>query len=182
VEHVAQSQAERLSSVRDNESSRFLTFSIGGELFAAPLERIREVIEFPGITEIPLSSPVVPGVINLRGSVVPVMDLSVRFGRGKTPVARRTCVVVVETEFEDGLAPLGVIVDAVTEALEVEPQHLEPRPPFGTGIRSDFVGAMIRNQNRFVAALDLDAVLSVGELEELVAAAAASALRSSELE
>src|SRR4051812_11156988 len=106
-------------------SSQFLTFTLADELFAVPIESIREVIEFHGITHIPLAPPVVPGVLNLRGVVIPIVDLSVRFGRAPTPVGRRTCVIVVEMQFEEGVLPIGVIVDSVSEAREAGPEQLE---------------------------------------------------------
>ena len=154
-------------------TSQYLTFTLASELFAVPIETIREVIEFHGITRIPLAPAAVPGVLNLRGQVIPIVDLSVRFGRAPTAVGRRTCVIVVEMMFEEGMQPIGVIVDSVSEALEATPGQLEQRPTFGTGIRSDFVDSMLDVAGNFVIVLDLRTVLSMSELESLVSEAPA---------
>lgn len=156
-------------------ASQYLTFTLGTELYAVPIASIREVVEFHGLTEIPLTSPVVPGVLNLRGSVVPVIDLSARFGRPSSPIGRRTCVIVVETLVNDAREALGVIVDSVSEALEVDESQLEQRPAFGSGLRADFVAGMLNLSGRFVVVLDLAQVLSITELEQLVSDSALAA-------
>ncbi|MGC3961897.1 MAG: chemotaxis protein CheW [Rhodocyclaceae bacterium] len=148
---------------------QYLTFTSADELFAVPIAPIREIIEFPGLTQIPLTPAFLRGVINLRGAVVPVIDLAVRFGRSETSIARRTCIVIVEVALEDGVHAIGVIVDAVNEVLEVDPAKLEKRPGFGTGLRSDFVSCMLNLDDRFVVVLDMERVLSTEELEQLVA-------------
>jgi purine-binding chemotaxis protein CheW len=150
-------------------SLQYLTFMLGSELFAVPIETIREVIEYHGLTRMPLAPAVIPGVLNLRGAVVPVIDLCVRFGRTPTTIGRRTCVVIVEMPGEEGVQSVGVLVDSVSEALEVEPSQLERRPAFGTGLRNDFVVGMLKHGGRFVVVLDMAAVLSMQELEQLVA-------------
>ena len=150
---------------------QYLTFMLGGELFAVPIGTIREVIEYSGLTRIPLAPPALPGVLNLRGAVVPVVDLSLRFGRAPMQVGRRTCVIIVETETEDGLQAVGVIVDAVSEALEVSRSQIEHRPAFGSGLRSDFVSSMLKVEGRFIVVLDMRVVLSMAELEQLVVSA-----------
>ena len=147
---------------------QYLTFTLGKELFAVPIAPIREIIEFHGLTEIPLSPPFMRGVINLRGAVVPVIDLSVRFGRPLTVVGRRSCVIIVEIMVDSLLQPIGVLVDAVSAVVDVEPEQIENRPGFGSGLRNDFVAGMLKLQDRFVVALDLDCVLSSEELIELV--------------
>lgn len=152
-------------------TSQFLTFTLGSELFAVPIETVREVVEFHGLTRIPLSPPVVPGVLNLRGAVVPVVDLAERFARKAVEVGRRTCVVVIEIADQEGLTSVGVIVDSVSEAIEVEPSQIEQRPAFGAGLRPDFVQGMLNLDGRFVNVLDMRAVLSMAELEQLVTAA-----------
>ncbi|MDQ8023232.1 MAG: chemotaxis protein CheW [Moraxellaceae bacterium] len=152
-------------------TQQYLTFTLGNELFALPISPIREIIEFPGLTEIPLTPAFLRGVINLRGAVVPVIDLSVRFGRNATGIARRTCIVIVEVNIEDNVHPIGVIVDAVSEVLEVDPTQIEQRPGFGAGLRADFVAGMLNLGGRFVVVLDVSNVLSPDELENLISAA-----------
>lgn len=149
-------------------AGQYLMFNMRESSYAVPIASIREVVEFQGLTRIPLAPDVVPGVLNLRGSVIPVVDLSVRIGGPPISIGRRTCVIIVEMRVEDGLQPLGVIVDAVSEALEVDAHQLERRPAFGAGLRTEFVAGMLNLGGRFVVVLDLPQVLSMAELEQLV--------------
>ncbi|MEY4508150.1 MAG: hypothetical protein RLZZ450_272 [Pseudomonadota bacterium] len=149
-------------------TSQYLTFTVDRELFAIPIAKVREVVEFQGMTRIPLSPAVVPGVLNLRGAVVPVIDLAVRFGRRPTEVGRRTCVVIVEMRSEESVQLVGVLVDSVSEALEVSADRLEHRPLFGAGLRAEFVAGMLNLEGRFVVVLEPSSVLSMSELERLV--------------
>lgn len=152
-------------------TQQFLTLTLGDELYALPIEHIREIIEFGGLTEIPLMPAFLRGVINLRGAVVPVVDLSVRFGRERTVIGRRTCIVIVEVEQDDTAQMLGIIVDAVNEVLAVEANQVELRPAFGARIRADFIAGIINQNERFVIVLDVRQVLSIEEISELVAIA-----------
>jgi purine-binding chemotaxis protein CheW len=150
------------------ESSQFLTFLVGAESFAMPIASIREIIEFGGLTEVPLMPSFLRGVINLRGSVVPVIDLAVRFGRAPTVIAKRTCIVIMELAQDGQHLLLGVMVDAVSAVLTVETDRIEARPSFGAGIRADFIEGMININERFVVVLDVPKVLSVDELANLL--------------
>jgi purine-binding chemotaxis protein CheW len=150
------------------KTMQYLTFALGKDTFAVDIAPIREIIEYPGLTEIPMTPDFLRGVINLRGSVVPVIDLSVRFGRGLTAIGRRTCVVIIEIPIEDGYHALGILVDGVNEVLEAEDGQIESRPEFGMGIRADFVNGMIRLDGRFIIILDIAQVLSSDELLALV--------------
>jgi purine-binding chemotaxis protein CheW len=147
---------------------QFLTFVLGEEMFAMPIEDIREIIEFCNVTEVPLMPHFLRGVINLRGSVVPVIDLSVRLGRTPTPVTRRTCIVILELVQEEQSLLLGVMVDAVRTVLSVEQNKIEPPLTFGARLRADFIAGMINIKERFVVALDVNAVFSVDELAALI--------------
>jgi purine-binding chemotaxis protein CheW len=159
----------------EGESTRqYLTFSLGGESFAIPIEHVREIIEFGGITTIPMMPPFLRGVINLRGAVVPVVDLQARFGRGETTIAKRTCVVIVEVVVEDASHLLGALVDAVSEVLTLDRSRLESKPSFGSGLRADFVDGILNLEDRFIVTLDINKVLSVEEMAALVGAAASA--------
>ncbi|HVL01394.1 MAG TPA: chemotaxis protein CheW [Dongiaceae bacterium] len=162
-------QEKQVSSVR-----QYLMFNLGRETFAVGIHAIREIIEYQGVTSIPLAPAFLRGVINLRGAVVPVLDLSVRFGRAATDINRRTCIVIVEAVQGDAIHLLGVIVDAVTEVREVETSQVERQPQFGLGLRNDFVAGMLKREQGFIPVLDLTAVLSTGELESLIDAAQTS--------
>ncbi|SCK29365.1 chemotaxis protein CheW [Vogesella sp. LIG4] len=147
---------------------QYLTFTLGRDIYALQIAPIREIIEYPGLTEIPMTPEFLRGVINLRGAVVPVIDLAVRFGRGLTKVGRRTCIVITEIAGDNGPLPLGILVDGVNEVLEVGAEQIEDKPDFGLGLRPDFVSGMIRHHNDFIVMLDIGHVLSVHELEKLV--------------
>ena len=150
-------------------AGQYLMFTLGNETFACRINSIREIIECPAMTAIPLAPAFLRGVINLRGAVVPVIDLSVRFERGQTLIAERTCIVILEVESEEGTQLLGVIVDGVNAVLEVEAHEIEPRPNLGNGIRAEFIAGMIKQAEQFVLVLDMARVLSNEELAELVA-------------
>ncbi|MBG7619157.1 purine-binding chemotaxis protein CheW [Herbaspirillum sp. AP02] len=158
------------------ETRQFLTFLVGAECFAMPIVHIREIIEFGGLTEVPLMPEFLRGVINLRGSVVPVIDLSLRFGRAPTVEAKRTCIIIMELVQDEQMLLLGVMVDAVSAVLSIGVDHIEPRPSFGAGIRADFIDGMINVSERFVVVLDVQRVLSVDELASLLGMSADDAL------
>ncbi|WP_148861045.1 chemotaxis protein CheW [Marinobacter fonticola] len=155
------------------DQHQYLTFQIGKEMFAVGILRIREIIEYGNLTTVPMMPEFVRGVINLRGSVVPVIDLSSRFGRGESTINRRSCIVILEIDApraandDDTLQQIGVIVDAVSEVLEIAPAEIEPAPGFGARIRPDFIAGMGKVQGRFVILLDVQHVLDIGEMAEL---------------
>src|SRR5512142_1928331 len=113
------------------QRGQYLAFSLSGETFAMDIRSIKEVIQFAGLTEVPLMPAFIRGVINLRGSVVPVIDLSVRFGRAVTEITRRTCIVILEAGPADERSVLGIMVDNVSEVLEIGAQDIGPPPSFG---------------------------------------------------
>lgn len=153
--------------IADNEASQYLIFTLNGESFAVDILHIREIIEFGPLTEVPMTPDMVRGVINLRGAVVPVIDLSARFGRGQTHIGRRTCIVILEIDDGEALQTLGIVVDGVTEVLEMAAADIAPPPTFGARIRADFVAGMGRVDSRFVIILNLERVLSFTELAQL---------------
>lgn len=148
--------------------AQYLTFMLGGEMFAIGILAIKEIIEYSGLTEVPMMPPAVRGVINLRGAVVPVMDLQARFGRPTSPITRKSCVVIVEIAgSDDERHVLGVIVDAVNEVLDIPAGDIEPPPGFGAQIRADFLHGMGKVRGRFVILLDLGRALSLEEIGSL---------------
>lgn len=152
------------------ETQQYLTFMLSGEVYAIGILAVREIIEFGQLTEVPNMPGFIRGVINLRGAVVPVVDLSVRFGKGETAVSRRTCIVINEIENDGETQTIGVMVDAVNEVLEIPASEIEMPPTFGAKIRSDFIEGMGKVEGKFVILLNVDRVLSVDEMSELVAA------------
>ncbi len=147
---------------------QYLTFRLGEETFAIDILAIREIIEYGALTTVPLMPRCVRGVINLRGSVVPVIDLAARFGRGESAIHRRSCIVILELPGADGRRQeLGVIVDAVLAVQAIPASAIEPPPSFGARLRSEFIRGMGKLGERFVIILDVAAVLDVDELAEL---------------
>lgn len=147
---------------------QYLAFNLNCEVFAIDILQIREIIEFGKITTVPMAPPSVCGVINLRGAVVPVIDLAAHFRREPTPVARRTCIVILEVPVAGKASQtLGIVVDAVNEVLEIPACDIEPAPSFGTRLRTDFIAGMGRVAGRFVIILDLPKVISLDEMGHL---------------
>jgi purine-binding chemotaxis protein CheW len=141
-------------------TQQYLSFMLGGEMFAMNILSVREIIEYAGVTEVPMMPPCVRGVINLRGAVVPVLDLAVRFGRAPSQIGRRSCIVIVETE---GII-IGVLVDAVNAVLDIDPADVEPPPSFGARLRNDFIAGVGKWNGRLVILLDMAAVLALEEI------------------
>ncbi|WP_434702678.1 purine-binding chemotaxis protein CheW [Pseudomonas sp. Z1-12] len=154
---------------------QYLTFTLGGEPFAVGTLSVKEIIEYGQLTAVPMMPPSIRGVINLRGAVVPVIDLGARFGGRLTQVGRRTCIVILEVDHTEGQQVIGVLVDAVNEVLEIAPADIEPPPAFGAHIRTDFILGMGKVGGRFVILLDIGRVLSVDELAALTEVAQTAA-------
>jgi purine-binding chemotaxis protein CheW len=136
-------------------------------MYAVGILNVKEIIEYGQLTEIPMMPAFIRGVINLRGSVVPVVDLSARFGHTQSEVGKRTCIVIVEVRQDDGRHDLGIMVDAVSEVLEIPGSDIEPPPSFGAKIRADFIAGMGKVAGKFVILLDIQRVLSVDEMAAL---------------
>jgi len=146
------------------EEDQFLTFVLGAEMFAIDILGIKEIIEYGNLTTVPMMPDFIRGVINLRGAVVPVVDLSARFGRDTSPVTRRTCIVIIEADGAGERHDIGVVVDAVSEVLEIPESEIEPPPSFGANIRADFISGMGKVKDKFVIILNANKVLSVDEM------------------
>jgi len=158
------------SEPRATAIGQYLTFVLGGEIYALGILNIKEIIDYGNITEVPMMPSFIRGVINLRGSVVPVIDLKARFGKGNTNIVKRTGIVIVETTnaADDNVQQdIGIIVDAVNEVVEIPQQEIEPPPSFGTGIRPDFISGMAKRDGRFVILLNVNRVLSIDEMANL---------------
>ncbi len=151
-------------------SKQFLTFRIGNENYGLELSQTREIIEYSGITEVPLMPNFLRGVINLRGEVVPVIDLAVRLGRKSIEVQRRTCIIVVELTNNDQNHVLGLLADAVSEVIEMDDENIEDAPSFGANIRAEFIQGIAKQGEEFVVLLDANNALSIRELAHLVEA------------
>jgi purine-binding chemotaxis protein CheW len=152
------------------QTHQYLTFVLAGEIFAMGILAIKEIIEYATLTEVPMMPEYVRGVINLRGSVVPVIDLSVRFGKPSSPVTKRTCIVIIEVVSRGESHILGLVVDAVNAVLDIPAAEIEPPPAFGASIRTDFIQGMGKVNGKFVVLLDVDHVLAADEMQVLTQA------------
>ena len=144
-----------------------VTFVLGKEIFAIDIHHIREIIEYEEITPVPMMPVFVRGIINLRGSVVPVIDLSIRFGRELTQVKPTTCIAILCLDASSEFSTLGILLDGVREVVEIPHSQIEPAPSFGTGLRSDFIKGITTVDSRFVVMLDVQQAQSIEELTQL---------------
>lgn len=155
------------------QGQQYLTFTVAGETFALPIACIKEIIEYRQPTDVPMMPAFMRGVINLRGHVVPVIDLAARFERPLRDVTRRSCIVIVELVEDDTQHDIGVVVDAVSAVIEIAREQIEPPPSFGARLRPDFISGMGKVAGQFVIVLAIDKVLAVAELSLVGEAGAA---------
>jgi len=162
------------SSVTD-QKNQYLTFLVNKEQFAVGILVIKEIIEYgqQAMTSVPMMPKHIRGVINLRGRVVPVVDLAARFQMASDDAGARACIVIIEVTAGETTMDIGVVVDAVDSVLEIRPTDIEPAPSFGAKIRTDFISGMGKSENGFIILLNANNVLSVEELAEMSGAAAA---------
>ncbi len=149
------------------EAAQFLTFKAGEEMFAIGILDVKEIIEIEAVTRVPMMPSFITGIINLRGRVVPVVDLANRLGRATSMVTKKSCIVLVEICHEQDSQTIGMLVDEVDEILQIDNQHTQPPPNFGADIRTDFISAMGRVDDRFIILLDVNHVLSVEDISAL---------------
>ncbi|WP_284616813.1 chemotaxis protein CheW [Aquabacterium humicola] len=143
------------------DPAQYLSFVLRGEVYAIGILAIKEIIEYGGLTAVPMMPPAIRGVINLRGAVVPVLDLALRFGKPAAEPTKRTCIVIVELALGGVHSVVGLVVDAVNAVQEIAPADIEPPPAFGTAIATPFIAGMGKVDGRFVILLDIDQVLAI---------------------
>jgi purine-binding chemotaxis protein CheW len=150
-----------------DEPSQYLTFSVLRKQMAIGILDVEEIIEVGDMTRVPMTNPSIRGVINLRGNVVPVVDLHARLGNG-TPaeISARTCIVLVQIEIDHELHTMGMLVDQVNEILEIPEEAIQKTPDFGTDMKPEFIRHMGRVNNEFIILLNVPSVLSVEQLAE----------------
>lgn len=162
-----QSQQIEVADEALETQQKVLLFLLGQETFGLPIMHIREIIEYEGVSRVPMMPSHVRGVINLRGNVVPIVDLSARLGRQPLHSSRRTCVVVLELRYEDEQVELGVMVDAVSEVIDIGSRDIQSAPGFGAGVREEFIAGMGRIAERFVVLLEQATTFNLHELAAL---------------
>ncbi|HMK60743.1 MAG TPA: chemotaxis protein CheW [Dissulfurispiraceae bacterium] len=146
------------------ETTQYLTFKLGDEIFALDVAKVREILDLTTITKVPQTPDFMRGVINLRGSVVPVIDMRLKFGMTMTEKTVNTCIIVVEVSMDNDTTVLGALADSVQEVFELEPDEIEPAPRIGTRLRTDFIKGMGKHDKQFIMILDIDKVFSIDEM------------------
>lgn len=149
-------------------SSQYLTFTLGDEVFAMDIRTVREIIQHASMTVVPLMPNFVRGVINLRGAVVPVIDLQCRFGRATTQVGKKTCIIIFDASRDGEKMELGLMVDAVSEVIEIAQSQIEAPPQFGTSIQRDFIRGLGKVDGEFIVILEPDRALNVDDMAAIV--------------
>ncbi|MGO9088575.1 MAG: chemotaxis protein CheW [Candidatus Sulfotelmatobacter sp.] len=162
---------EELNRGAEQNVQQYLTFMIGSEEYAIDLLKVKEIIEYDTVTTVPKTPRWVRGVINLRGAVVPVVDLGLKFGLEERPVTKTTCIVIVEWQVEGQSTLMGVMADAVSQVMDIAAGDVREMPTFGTRIKVDYLQGMAQLGKKFVLLLDIDKVLSADEVQDLTAAA-----------
>jgi purine-binding chemotaxis protein CheW len=156
------------------EIRQYLTFKLSNEIFALDVATVREVLDFTTVTKIPRTPEFMRGVINLRGSVVPVIDLRLAFGMSATEKTVNTCIIVMEVRLEGDTTIVGALADSVEEVIDLEPEQIEAPPQLGTSIKTDFIRGMGKRDTHFLMILDIDRVFSADQLRELRSAPVAA--------
>lgn len=153
-----------MSAAAIMEATQYLTFKLDDEVFAIDISQVREVLDFTMITKVPRTPEFMRGVINLRGSVVPVVDLRLKFGMSQTEKTVNTCIIIVEVAVDKETTILGALADSVQEVLDLGPDHIEPAPKIGTRLNTAFIRGMGKRDNKFTIILDIDKIFSTDEL------------------
>jgi purine-binding chemotaxis protein CheW len=153
-----------MSVTEITETTQYLTFTLDDEVFAVEISKVREVLDFTSITKVPRTPDFMRGVINLRGSVVPVVDMKLKFGMSLTEQSVNTCIIIVEVTLDDDKMILGALADSVQEVFELDPEYIEPAPRIGTQLQTDFIKGMGKRDDNFIMILNIDKIFSTDEL------------------
>ncbi|CAE6888258.1 chemotaxis protein CheW [Vibrio sp. B1FLJ16] len=154
--------------VHDQDCQQYLTFKLREENYGMSIDSVKEIIPYGNVTAVPLMPGFVMGVLNLRGDVVPIIDLSLRFGKAETEIKPRSCIVILDINFNQETVLLGFVVDSVTEVVDIHEQQIEQPPTFGTKINSEFIHGIINVAGDLFILLQGDQVLSVDEMIGLI--------------
>jgi len=171
IHHAVTAQADAQTGFRASatkeETLQYLTFSLGDEVFAMDIRSVREIIQYGSMTIVPLMPAFVRGVINLRGAVVPVIDLQSRFGRATAQVGKKTCVIIFDVGPEGDKVELGLLVDAVSEVIDIATAQIEPPPQFGTTIAREFILGLGKVGTEFIVILEPERALNIDDMAAL---------------
>lgn len=146
-------------------TTQYLTFKLGDEVFALDISQVREVLDFTTVTKVPRTPEFMRGVINLRGSVVPIVDMRLKFGMAKTEKTVNTCMIIVEIVLDGERLIVGALADSVQEVIELDPGQIEPPPRIGTKLNTEFIRGMGKREENFIIILEVDKIFSTDELQ-----------------
>ncbi|MBI5888154.1 MAG: chemotaxis protein CheW [Deltaproteobacteria bacterium] len=146
-------------------TTQYLTFKLGDEVFALDISQVREVLDFTTVTKVPRTPEFMRGVINLRGSVVPIVDMRLKFGMSKTEKTVNTCMIIVEIVLDGERLIVGALADSVQEVIELDPGQIEPPPRIGTKLNTEFIRGMGKRDENFIIILEVDKIFSTDELQ-----------------
>ena len=149
------------------DTNQYLTFTLGEEKYAIDVSKVKEVLELVSITRVPKTPEFMKGVINLRGSVVPVIDLRLKFDLDELEDTVDTCIIVLEIKLEDETIVIGAVADSVQEVIELTPENIEPAPKIGTRLNTDFLNGMGKYNDKFLMVLNIDKVFTSEDLSVL---------------
>ncbi len=155
---------DRAVKAMDEKEGKYLTFILADEEYGIGILKVKEIIGMAPITSVPQTPGFVKGVINLRGKVIPVMDLRLRFGIVEIDYSDRTCIIVVEIAGQAGTVLIGIVVDAVSEVLNIKSEDIEDAPAFGARLNTDYISGMAKMEGGVKILLDIDKVLSQDEM------------------
>jgi purine-binding chemotaxis protein CheW len=153
------------ANIETGVSIQYLTFKLGEEIFALDVAEVREILDFASITKVPMTPPFMRGVINLRGSVVPVMDLRLKFNMSETQKTVDSCIIVVEMTMDGDDVVIGILADGVQEVIDLEPGQIEPAPRIGTQMNTEFIQGMGKYHGTFMMILNVDRIFSTADLD-----------------
>jgi purine-binding chemotaxis protein CheW len=168
-----------MSKEKDKKINSYLSFKLGDEEFAAHASKVLNILELSKITVVPQAPEYMKGVINLRGTVLPVIDTRIKFGMSPTEYTTNTCIIVMDIVVDNESVKLGALVDAVQAVLEIEPSQIMPAPSIGSRYRSEFIDGVTSINDRFVMILDMDAIFSSDDLTSLVETTTQGSLKQS---
>ncbi len=157
---------DQVQAMHEREG-KYLTFTLGKEEYGLEILKVREIIGMMEITGVPQTPEYVKGVINLRGRVIPVIDLRLKFGLSAADYTERTCIIVVEVKGEGGAIQMGIVVDSVSEVLNIMGEDIEPTPTFGTRLNTQYILGMAKVKGRVKILLDIDKVMTAEEMQGL---------------
>ncbi|MCP4294408.1 MAG: purine-binding chemotaxis protein CheW [Proteobacteria bacterium] len=149
------------------ETDQFLAFNLAEEVFAFDISKVREVLEFDVVTKVPQTPMMMKGVINLRGSVVPVIDMRIKFDMGDLDITVNTVIIIIEVDLDGESTMIGALVDSVKEVMDLDSEHIEPPPSIGTRLNTEYIKGMGKHNGQFVIILDVEKVFSSDELESI---------------